>query len=154
MHDEPASADPVIDRMLHERAARLHAPAGMVERIVARTTPLAPQTYAMPVGAAHARLRRFALAAGLAVAAGISVMAILSSRSGRGAIELADAQPDPSAGLTSSEPVLVSLLAGSETDPAGADEHPAEAILRVRDASFADMQGEVLMVVSAGVGSR
>lgn len=154
MHDDPAPADPVIERLLRERAGRFGAPAGMVDRIVARSTPIVPQSFPMPVAAGRARLQRFALAAGLAIAAGVSVVAILSSGTGRVAVDIADAQPDPSAGLTPSEPVLVSLLAGSETDPAGADEHPAEAILRVRDASFADMQGEVLMVVSAGAGSH
>lgn len=163
------SVDPVIERLLSERARAHRAPSELVGRVVrATSSAVVPPTYAIrtsarqQVGAgradvAAARLRRFAVAASLALLAGVSVVAVLSSRPSRDtsadAAQLA-AGPDPAAGLTDSEPVLVSLLAGSEVDPAGADEHPAEAILRMRDASFADMQGEVLLVMSAGVGTR
>ena len=163
------SADPVIERLLSERARSHRAPAELAGRIVRATSPaIMPPTYAMRAPGAHhagadratvavARLRRFAIAASLALLAGIAAVALFSDRAPRDkaadATELAGV-PDPSAGLTDSEPVLVSLLAGSEVDPAGADEHPAEAILRMRDASFTDMQGEVLLVVSAGVGTR
>lgn len=163
------SVDPVIERLLSERARVHRAPAGLADRIVRATaSSIVPPTYSMRssgaqhmraerAGVAAARLRRFAIAASLALLAGVSVVAVLSSRPVRDpsadAVQIA-AVPDPAAGLTDSEPVLVSLLAGSEVDPAGADEHPAEAILRMRDASFADMHGEVLLVVSAGVGTR
>ena len=89
--------------------------------------------------------------------AGAVMVAVLSSRTVKDVTSgstLVVVAPDPSAGLTDSEPVLVSLLAGSDVDPAGADQHPAEAVLRVRDASFAELQSEVLLVVSAGVGTR
>ena len=173
MSDEfPADSkpvDPVIERMLSARARMHRAPEGLSDRIVRATAPsIAPPTYALrPSGsresglartdAAAARLRRFALAASLALLAGVAVMMVLPDRGSRSESDgLAQGAgvPDPGAGLTDSEPVLVSLLAGSDVDPAGADEHPAEAILRVHDASFAELQGEVLMVVSAGVGTR
>lgn len=163
------SVDPVIERLLAERARSHRAPPGLADRIVRATGPaIVPPTYSMhSSGAQHARaghaevavarLRRFAIAASLALLAGIAAVALFSDRAPRDkaadATELAGV-PDPSAGLTDSEPVLVSLLAGSEVDPAGADEHPAEAILRMRDASFSELQGEVLLVVSAGVGTR
>lgn len=173
--------DPVIERLLAERARSHRAPAGLADRITrASVSSVVPPTYSMhaplaqhalpathatsanraatsPSDVAVARLRRFALAASLALLAGVAVVAVLSDRAPHegdsGAAQFAGV-PDPAAGLTDSEPVLVSLLAGSEVDPAGADEHPAEAILRMRDASFADMQSEVLLVVSAGVGTR
>ncbi len=175
------SVDPVIERMLAERARNHRAPAGLADRITRATaSSLVPATYSMHASpmqrAAHeihataanraaasradvavARLRRFALAASLALLAGVAMVAVFTDRAPRDtaadATQLAGV-PDPSAGLTDSEPVLVSLLAGSEVDPAGADEHPAEAILRMRDASFSELQGEVLLVVSAGVGTR
>lgn len=165
------SVDPLMERLLSERALRHRAPEGLAERIARATAPaIVPPTYAVHSGAPHrthvsghradvaaARLRRFALAASLALLAGVAFLAVVSNRAPRdtsaGVAELAGA-PDPAAGLTDSEPVLVSLLAGSDVDPAGADEHPAEAILRMRDASFSELQGEVLLVVSAGVGIR
>jgi hypothetical protein len=161
--------DPVIERLLAERARAHRAPAELAGRIVRATSPsVVPPTYSMQAavlqhaGAGRAnvasvRLRRFALAASIALLVGVSFLAVISNRPARdtapGATELAGV-PDPAAGLTDSEPVLVSLLAGSEIDPAGADEHPAEAILRMRDASFSELQGEVLLMVSAGVGTR
>lgn len=161
--------DPVIERLLAAHAQRHRAPAGLAGRVVRATAPsIVAPTYSMRspslaragagrVDAAATRLRRFALAASLALLAGVAFLAVLSSRPSReptaGMADLAGV-PDPAAGLTDSEPVLVSLLAGSEVDPAGADEHPAEAILRMRDASFSELQGEVLLVVSAGVGTR
>lgn len=169
------SVDPVIDRLLSERARGHRAPAGLSDRVTrASASLIVPPTYSMRdshathatsanraaasrADVAVARLRRFAIAASLAILAGVAAVAVLSNRApldtGAGATALAGV-PDPSAGLTDSEPVLVSLLAGSEVDPAGADEHAAEAILRMRDASFSELQGEVLMVVSAGVGTR
>lgn len=175
------SVDPVIERMLSERAHAHRAPAGLADRITRATAAsIVPPTYSMRssgvphvaadradvAGRTHvagradvavARLRRFALAASLALLAGVAIVAVFSDRTVRDgapdSMQLAGV-PDPSAGLTESEPVLVSLLAGSDVDPAGADQHPAEAILRMRDASFADMQGEVLLVVSAGLGTR
>lgn len=152
------SVDPVIERMLVEHARSHRAPAGLADRITRATaSSIVPATYSMRSPHAVARLRRFAIAASLALLAGVAIVAVFSDRAPRDtaadAMQLAGV-PDPSAGLTDSEPVLVSLLAGSEVDPAGADEHPAEAILRMRDASFADMQSEVLLVVSAGVGTR
>lgn len=163
------SVDPVIERLLSERARAHRASPELVGRIVRATAPaMVPPTYSMrSSGAPHARagraevavarLRRFAIAASLALLAGVAVVAVFTDRAPRdttaGATQLAGV-PDPAAGLTDSEPVLVSLLAGSEVDPAGADEHPAEAILRMRDASFSELQGEVLLVVSAGVGTR
>jgi len=163
------SVDPVIERLLSERARAHSAPADLAGRIVRATAPsIVPPTYAMQTatlrdmrasraGAAAVRLRRFAVAASLALLAGVAILAVFTSRAPRdtnaGATQLAGV-PDPAAGLTDSEPVLVSLIAGSEVDPAGADEHPAEAILRMRDASFSELQGEVLLVVSAGVGTR
>jgi hypothetical protein len=163
------SVDPAIERLLSERARMHRAPSGLADRIVRATaSSIAPPTYSMRSSAvprvvagradvAVTRLRRFALAASLALLAGVAIVAVFSDRARRDmqadAIQVAGV-PDPSAGLTDSEPVLVSLLAGSGVDPAGADEHPAEAILRMRDASFADMHGEVLLVVSAGIGAR
>jgi hypothetical protein len=163
------SVDPVIERLLAERARAHRAPAELAGRIVRATSPsVVPPTYSMQAAVlqhagagsadvASARLRRFALAASLALLAGVAFLAVISNRPSRdtspGVAELAGV-PDPAAGLTDSEPVLVSLLAGSEVDPAGADEHPAEAILRMRDASFTELQGEVLLVVSASVGTR
>ena len=166
---EQDSVDPVIERLLAERARAYRAPEGLAGRIVRATAPaIVPPTYSIGAGTlqhrlagrtdvAAARLRRFAVAASLALLAGVAILAVFTGRTPRdatsGATQLAGV-PDPSAGLTDSEPVLVSLLAGSEVDPAGADEHPAEAILRMRDASFSELQGEVLLVVSAGVGTR
>ena len=152
------SVDPVIERLLSERARSHRAPSGLADRIVRATgSAIVPPTYSMHGSHAVARLRRFAVAASLALLAGVAMVAVFTDRTPRDtaadATQLAGV-PDPSAGLTDSEPVLVSLLAGSEVDPAGADEHPAEAILRMRDASFSELQGEVLMVVSAGVGTR
>lgn len=163
------SVDPVIERLLSERARSHCASPELVGRIVRATAPaVVPPTYSMrSSGAQHARaghaevavarLRRFAVAASIALLAGVAIVAVFTDRAPRDtatdATQLAGV-PDPSAGLTDSEPVLVSLLAGSEVDPAGADEHPAEAILRMRDASFSELQGEVLLVVSAGVGIR
>lgn len=175
------SVDPVIERLLSERARSHHAPAGLADRVTRATaSSIVPPTYSMHAShvqhdaravqatsanrnaasradVAVARLRRFAVAASLALLAGVTVVAVFTDRAPRDtaadATQLAGV-PDPSAGLTDSEPVLVSLLAGSEVDPAGADEHPAEAILRMRDASFSELQGEVLLVVSAGVGTR
>jgi hypothetical protein len=163
------SVDPVIERMLAERARSHRAPSGLANRVTIATLPsIVPPIYSLDAArlasagaaqrdAAAVRLRRFAVAASLALLAGVAAVAVFTGRAPRdmndGATQLA-AVPDPAAGLTDSEPVLVSLLAGSEIDPAGADEHPAEAILRMRDASFADMQGEVLLVVSAGAGTR
>lgn len=152
------SVDPVIERLLAERARSHRAPEGLADRIARATvSSIVPPTYSMRSPHAVARLRRFAIAASIALLAGVAMVAVFSDRAPRegesGAAQLAGV-PDPAAGLTDSEPVLVSLLAGSEIDPAGADEHPAEAILRMRDASFSELQGEVLLVVSAGVGTR
>lgn len=163
------SVDPVIERMLAARTQAHRAPEGLADRIVRATgSAIVPPTYSLHSSAtrhagpgradvAVARLRRFAVAASLALLAGVAAIMLVPDRGSRDvpaeAAQVAGV-PDPAAGLTESEPVLVSLLAGSEVDPAGADEHPAEPILRMRDASFATLQGEVLMVVSAGVGIR
>ena len=140
-HDEP-SVDPAMESLLDAYARRLAHRPGLVDRVIAAAPMPAPRA-ARPVALWNdRRIARLALAASVcaAMVAGMVFM-----------------RPAPSAAIAASpsieaEPVLVSLLAGS--DEAMLDDHPFGSELRTMDSDWSGLAEEVRGIVAVAGGQR
>jgi len=155
-------ADAELHSLLNARGQRMRDCSGMSERVTRATLPM----IASGVNASGksfnfiaARERRIPWRVGFAVAASLVaafVIVILPTK--RTGIDAAsDVVASTDQGGTGSEPVLVSLLAGSEIISADGtsefviDEASAMPILRTRDASFGDLNSEVNLILASAL---
>ncbi|MSR44426.1 MAG: hypothetical protein EXS15_03585 [Phycisphaerales bacterium] len=157
------SGDYALETQLNARGARLRSCAGLPERVAAATFDLIGTPASL--SASMSRMSRMSLSpaswrarggAGLAVAASLVAALLLWN------VPTPLAEPVvvvfADCGGTSSEPVLVSLLAGSEcisSDTAEEfviDHASAMPILRARDASFGDLNSEVQLILASAGG--
>jgi negative regulator of sigma E activity len=140
-HDEP-SVDPAMESLLDAYARRLAHRPGLVDRVIA-AAPMPVPRAASPVAPWNdRRIARMALAASVCAA---MVVGMLFMR------------PAPSAAIAASpsieaEPVLVSLLAGS--DEAMLDDHPFGSELRTMDSDWSGLADEVRDIVAVAGGQR
>jgi len=140
-HDEP-SVDPAMESLLDAYARRLAHRPGLVDRVIAAAPMPAPRA-ARPLAPWNdRRIARLALAASVcaAMVAGMLFM-----------------RPAPSAAIAAApsieaEPVLVSLLAGS--DEAMLDDHPFGSELRTMDSDWTGLAEEVRGIVAVAGGQR
>lgn len=167
--DAPSAtpADAELHSLLNARGQRMRDCSGMSERVTRATLPMITSgVNASGVNASEksfnfiaARERRIRWRVGFAVAASLVaafVMANLpANRNGIDATSDTVASTDQ--GGTVAEPVLVSLLAGSEIISADGtsefiiDEASAMPILRTRDASFGDLNSEVNLILASAL---
>lgn len=160
-------ADAELHSLLNARGQRMRDCSGMSERVTRATLPIIVSgVNASGVNASGksfnfiaARERRIPWRVGFAVAASLVaafVIVILPTK--RTGIDAAsDVVASTDQGGTGSEPVLVSLLAGSEIISADGtsefviDEASAMPILRTRDASFGDLNSEVNLILASAL---
>jgi len=140
-HDEP-SVDPAMESLLDAYARRLAHRPGLVDRVIAAAPMPAPRAARPVVLWSDRRIARMALAASVCAA---MVVGMLFMR------------PAPSAAIAASpsieaEPVLVSLLAGS--DEAVLDDHPFGSELRTMDSNWSGLADEVRDIVAVAGGQR
>ncbi len=160
-------ADAELHSLLNARGQRMRDCSGMSERVTRATLPIIVSgVNASGVNASgksfnfiSARERRIRWRVGFAVAASLVaafVIVILPTK--RTGIDAAsDVVASTDQGGTGSEPVLVSLLGGSEiissdgTSEFIIDEANAMPILRTRDASFGDLNSEVNLILASAL---
>ncbi len=140
-HDEP-SVDPAMESLLDAYARRLAHRPGLVDRVMAAAPMPAPRPARPLAPWSDRRIARMALAASVcaAMVAGMLFM-----------------RPAPSAAIAAApsieaEPVLVSLLAGS--DEAMLDDHPFGSELRTMDSDWSGLADEVRDIVAVAGGQR
>ena len=140
-HDEP-SVDPAMESLLDAYARRLAHRPGLVDRVIAAAPMPAPRAARPAALWNDRRIARLALAASVcaAMVAGMLFM-----------------RPAPSAAIAAApsieaEPVLVSLLAGS--DEAMLDDHPFGSELRTMDSDWTGLAEEVRGIVAVAGGQR
>lgn len=139
-HNDEPPVDPAVEALLDAYARRLAHRPGLVDRVVAAAPAPAPGRAG--VSWSDRRTVRIALAASVcaAMVAGMLFM-----------------RPAPVRAVAASqsieaEPVLVSLLAGS--DEAMLDDHPFGSELRTMDSDWAGLAEEVRGIVAVAGGSR
>ncbi|MBM4111177.1 MAG: hypothetical protein FJ254_07485 [Phycisphaerae bacterium] len=145
-HPDEPSVDPAMESLLDAYARRLAHRPGLVDRVIAAVPAPAPGAAS---GAARLaapwsdrRIARLALAASVCAA---MVVGMLFMR------------PAPNAAIAAAstieaEPVLVSLLAGS--DEAMLDDHPFGSELRTMDSDWSCLAEEVRGIVAVAGGAR
>lgn len=144
-HDEP-SVDPAMESLLDAYARRLAHRPGLVDRVIAAAPMPAPRA-ARPIALWNdwrndRRIARMALAASVCAAMVVGVLFM---------------RPAPRTAIAASpsieaEPVLVSLLAGSEE--AMLDDHPFGSELRTMDSDWSGLADEVRDIVAVAGGQR
>lgn len=144
-HDEP-SVDPAMESLLDAYARRLAHRPGLVDRVIAAAPMPAPRA-ARPIALWNdwrndRRIVRTALAASVCAAMVVGVLFM---------------RPAPRTAIAASpsieaEPVLVSLLAGSEE--AMLDDHPFGSELRTMDSDWSGLADEVRDIVAVAGGQR
>ena len=165
-------ADAELHSLLNARGQRMRDCSGMSERVTRATLPMiASGVNASRVNASGinssgksfnfiaARERRIRWRVGFAVAASlVAAFVIVNLPTNRTGIDAAsDVVASTDQGGTGSEPVLVSLLGGSEMISADGtsefiiDEANAMPILRTRDASFGDLNSEVNLILASAL---
>ncbi|MFZ4643046.1 MAG: hypothetical protein ACOYMU_06820 [Phycisphaerales bacterium] len=162
-------ADAELHSLLNARGQRMRDCSGMSERVTRATLPIiASGLNASGVNASGksfnfiaARERRIRWRVGFAVAASLVAAFVISTfptnRIGSEATSTPDIVLSTDQGGTVAEPVLVSLLAGSEVISADGtsefviDEASAIPILRTRDASFGDLNSEVNLILASAL---
>ena len=160
-------ADAELHSLLNARGQRMRDCSGMSERVTRATLPMiASGVNASGVNASGksfnfiaARERRIRWRVGFAVAASlVAAFVIVNLPTKRTGIDAAsDVVASTDQGGTGSEPVLVSLLGGSEiissdgTSEFIIDEANAMPILRTRDASFGDLNSEVNLILASAL---
>jgi len=165
-------ADAELHSLLNARGQRMRDCSGMSERVTRATLPMiasgvnASGVNAFGVNASgksfnfiSARERRIRWRVGFAVAASlVAAFVIVNLPTNRTGIDAAsDVVASTDQGGTGSEPVLVSLLGGSEiissdgTSEFIIDEANAMPILRTRDASFGDLNSEVNLILASAL---
>ncbi len=166
----PAEAE--LHSLLNARGQRMRDRSGMTDRVIRATLPLlACENYASGKSASGksaseksfrfiaARERRIRWGVGFAVAASlVAAFVIVNMPANRTGIDAtSDTVASTDQGGTVAEPVLVSLLAGSEiissdgTSEFVIDEGSAMPILRTRDASFGDLNSEVNLILASAL---
>ena len=172
--DAPSAtpADAELHSLLNARGLRMRDCSGMSERVTRATLPMitsgvnASGVNASGVNASEksfnfiaARERRIRWRVGFAVAASlVAAFVIANLPANRNGIDAtSDTVASTDQGGTVAEPVLVSLLAGSEIISADGtsefiiDEASAMPILRTRDASFGDLNSEVNLILASAL---
>ena len=162
-------ADAELHSLLNARGQRMRDCSGMSERVTRATLPMiASGLNASGVNASGksfnfiaARERRIRWRVGFAVAASLVAAFVIATfptnRIGSEATPTPDIVLSTDQGGTVAEPVLVSLLAGSEIISADGtsefiiDEASAIPILRTRDASFGDLNSEVNLILASAL---
>jgi hypothetical protein len=162
-------ADAELHSLLNARGQRMRDCSGMSERVTRATLPfIASGLNASGANASgksfnfiSARERRIRLRVGFAVAASLVAAFVIATfptnRIGSEATPTPDIVLSTDQGGTVAEPVLVSLLAGSEIISADGtsefiiDEASAIPILRTRDASFGDLNSEVNLILASAL---
>lgn len=162
-------ADAELHSLLNARGQRMRDCSGMSERVTRATLPIiASGLNASGVNASGksfnfiaARERRIRWRVGFAVAASLVAAFVIATfptnRIGSEATPTPDIVLSTDQGGTVAEPVLVSLLAGSEIISADGtsefviDEASAIPILRTRDASFGDLNSEVNLILASAL---
>ena len=162
-------SDAELHSLLNARGQRMRDCSGMSERVTRATLPMiASGLNASGVNASGksfnfiaARERRIRWRVGFAVAASLVAAFVIATfptnRIGSEATLTPDIVLSTDQGGTVAEPVLVSLLAGSEIISADGtsefiiDEASAIPILRTRDASFGDLNSEVNLILASAL---
>ena len=162
-------ADAELHSMLNARGQLMRDRSGMSERVTRATLPMiASGVNASGLNASGksfnliaARERRIRWRVGFAVAASLVAAFVIANltanRNGSEAAPTLDVVLSTDQGGTVAEPVLVSLLAGSEmissdgTSEFIIDEARAMPILRTRDASFGDLNSEVNLILASAL---
>ena len=162
-------ADAELHSMLNARGQLMRDCSGMSERVTRATLPMiASGVNASGLNASGksfnliaARERRIRWRVGFAVAASLVAAFVIANltanRNGSEAAPTLDVVLSTDQGGTVAEPVLVSLLAGSEIISADGtsefliDEASAIPILRTRDASFGDLNSEVNLILASAL---
>ena len=167
--DAPSAtpADAELHSLLNARGLRMRDCSGMSERVTRATLPMITSgVNASGVNASEksfnfiaARERRIRWRVGFTVAASlVAAFVIANLPANRNGIDAtSDTVASTDQGGTVAEPVLVSLLAGSEIISADGtsefiiDEASAMPILRTRDASFGDLNSEVNLILASAL---
>ena len=160
-------ADAELHSLLNARGQRMRDCSGMSERVTRATLPMivsgvnvsGVNSSGKSFNFIAARERRIRLRVGFAVAASlVAAFVIVNLPTKRTGIDAAsDVVASTDQGGTGSEPVLVSLLGGSEMISADGtsefiiDEANAMPILRTRDASFGDLNSEVNLILASAL---
>ena len=152
-------ADAELHSLLNARGQRMRDCSGMSERVTRATLPIIASGKSFNF--ISARERRIRLRVGFAVAASLVAAFVIatfpSNRIGSETPPTLDVVLSTDQGGTVAEPVLVSLLAGSEIISADGtsefiiDEASAIPILRTRDASFGDLNSEVNLILASAL---
>ncbi len=156
-----------IQSLLNARGQRMRDRVGIADRVTRSTLPLISSegissgwaSSAKPFNLIAARQRSIRWRVGFAVAASLVVAFVIvnlpTNRIGIDATSEIVSSTDQ--GGTVAEPVLVSLLGGSEIIDADGnnefviDEVSAMPILRSRDASFGDLNSEVQLILASAL---
>ncbi|MEN9668906.1 MAG: hypothetical protein RLZZ386_813, partial [Planctomycetota bacterium] len=155
-------ADAELHSLLNARGQRMRDCGGMSERVTRATLPIIASgmnTSGKSFNFIAARERRIRWRVGFAVAASlVAAFVIVNLPTNRTGIDAAsDVVASTDQGGTGSEPVLVSLLGGSEIISSDGisefiiDEANAMPILRTRDASFGDLNSEVNLILASAL---
>lgn len=155
-------ADAELHSLLNARGQRMRDCSGMSERVTRATLPMIASgvnTSGKSFNFIAARERRIRWRVGFAVAASlVAAFVIVNLPTKRTGIDAAsDVVASTDQGGTGSEPVLVSLLGGSEIISSDGisefiiDEANAMPILRTRDASFGDLNSEVNLILASAL---
>ena len=160
-------ADAELHSLLNARGQRMRDCSGMSERVTRATLPMivsgvnvsGVNSSGKSFNFIAARERRIRWRVGFAVAASlVAAFVIVNLPTKRTGIDAAsDVVASTDQGGTGSEPVLVSLLGGSEMISADGtsefiiDEANAMPILRTRDASFGDLNSEVNLILASAL---
>ena len=165
-------AETELQSLLNARGQRMRDRSGMAERVNRATLPIITSgVLASGVNASGmntsgksfnfiaARERRIRWRVGFSVAASlVAAFVIVNLPTNRSGIDAAsDVVASTDQGGTGSEPVLVSLLGGSEIISSDGisefiiDEANAMPILRTRDASFGDLNSEVNLILASAL---
>lgn len=156
--DDAASGahfDALLESQLNERGARMRSHSKLSERIIGATYGIVSSAGSMRFRAVRQTQRRWV--GGLALAASLLLAFIavnfFSSRDGKDVSIYVVTSVDRSVPV--SEPLLVSLIAGSEQVASDGSQEVFEGdpsvmpILRTRDASFCSINSEVQQLVVA-----
>ena len=157
-------ADAELHSLLNARGQRMRDCSGMSERVTRATLPIIASglnASGKSFNFIAARERRIRWRVGFAVAASLVAAFVIATfptnRIGSEATPTPDIVLSTDQGGTVAEPVLVSLLAGSEIISADGtsefiiDEASAIPILRTRDASFGDLNSEVNLILASAL---
>ncbi len=157
--DPAHSVNRLLEQALERRGTRLRDRAGLCERIVQSNPLVVRGATRSRVGSMENWKARWGM--GLAIAASLSaavfVTDVFDTRSEGDDPAAAPSVASADQGGTISERVLVSLLAGSEVVTDSGDQEfvvdggSAMPILRLRDASFGDLNAEVQLTLASSM---